>query len=344
MPTERLRFQSNYFKNFEMTGSVGYSSSDNKIPNFDEILNGFVTRSATRESTTAGPAKATRVSVNADWSGVYAVTDKFRIEDLFRYDNWRIPGMWATYETNIFGAAGYGAGRFGAAVLAVQPGVAADGGDVRDAVSRGALQPGRLPASHDEFRSRRDQRTQLPVPGTGSEIEHASRLQYDFTKRWSGRIGYLYTNRTIAQFSATFDTGETYFPGGTGASAANDFLAARGDCALVGGVCHRFAVLNADGSITEGSPTNLVPEAGNDTAFVVTTIKENALLVGFTGRPIDTLRITGDFIFGYNDNSFTRIDPRQMQSYKIHTTYTPKPWATLDGAVEIHENRDDVAL
>ena len=32
-----------------------------------------------------------------------------------------------------------------------------------------------------------------------------------------------------------------------------------------------------------------------------------------------------------------------MQSYKVHATYTPKPWATLDGAVEIHENRDDVA-
>ena len=32
-----------------------------------------------------------------------------------------------------------------------------------------------------------------------------------------------------------------------------------------------------------------------------------------------------------------------MQSYKIHATYTPKPWASLDGAVEIHENRDDVS-
>ena len=30
MPTERLRFQSNYFKKFEMSGSVGYSSSDNR--------------------------------------------------------------------------------------------------------------------------------------------------------------------------------------------------------------------------------------------------------------------------------------------------------------------------
>ena len=54
------------------------------------------------------------------------------------------------------------------------------------------------------------------------------------------------------------------------------------------------------------------------------------------------MRLTGDFSFGYNDASFTRIDPRQVQSYKIHATYTPKPWASLDGAVEIHENRDDV--
>ena len=91
-----------------MTGSIGYSSSDNSIPDFNESLNGFTTRSATRESTTAGPAKATRVSVNADWSGVYAFTDKFRVQDSFRYDNWRIPGLWATAETNIFGAAGSG--------------------------------------------------------------------------------------------------------------------------------------------------------------------------------------------------------------------------------------------
>ena len=38
--------------------------------------------------------------MNADWSGVYSVTDKFRIQDFFRYDNWRIPGVWDTYETN----------------------------------------------------------------------------------------------------------------------------------------------------------------------------------------------------------------------------------------------------
>jgi hypothetical protein len=97
------------------------------------------------------------------------------------------------------------------------------------------------------------------------------------------------------------------------------------------------------GAIVEGSPTSPIPEAGNDTARNITSINEQALLLGFNARPIDALRINGDFEFGYNDQSFTRIDPRQVQSYKIHANYKPKAWANLDGAVEIHENRDNVA-
>ncbi len=46
MPTERFRFQSNYFQKFEMEGSIGYSSSDNQIPDFNEILIGWTTRTA----------------------------------------------------------------------------------------------------------------------------------------------------------------------------------------------------------------------------------------------------------------------------------------------------------
>ena len=65
-------------------------------------------------------------------------------------------------------------------------------------------------------------------------------------------------------------------------------------------------------------------------------------MFGFVYRPIDALRITSDFEFGYNDNSYTRIDPRQVQSYKIHASYKVKTWATVDGAFEIHENRDNV--
>ena len=58
---------------------------------------------------------------------------------------------------------------------------------------------------------------------------------------------------------------------------------------------------------------------------------------------MDTLRITGDFQFGYNDYSFTRISPRQVQSYKVHANYKPRAWINFDGAVDIHENRDNVS-
>src|SRR5271154_5133593 len=103
MPTERLRFQSNYFKNFETEGSVGYSTANNSVPDFNEIVNDFTARNGSRGSTAGGPADTKRVSVNGNWSGVYSITEKFRVVDSFRYDNWRTPGLWDTSETNIFG-------------------------------------------------------------------------------------------------------------------------------------------------------------------------------------------------------------------------------------------------
>jgi hypothetical protein len=346
MPTERVRFQSNYFAKFQMTGSAGYSSSDNKIPNFDEILNGFTTRTATRESTTAGPAKATRVSVNADWSGIYSVTDKFRIEDFFRYDNWRIPGLWATFETNVFGAAGSGQVGLNLPLSLFNQVSPATAGAFAALCPAPPYNQAGCPLHTTG--SGADVTNELSYNFLGQNLKSNNfELEYDFAKHWTGRIGYVYTNRTISQFTATFDTGETYFPGGAGATAATDYFAARGDCAFPAApapqVLPAGCVLNSDGSITEGSPTNLVPEAGNDAARQLTTIHGNALTAGFTGHPIDSLTLVGDFTFGYNDASFTRVDPRQVQTYKIHASYRPKPWAMLDGGVEIHDNRDDVA-
>lgn len=348
-PTERLRFQSNYFQKFQTSGSIGYSSSDNSIPDFSEILNGFVSRTNARESTTGGPAKATRVSVNADWSGVYAVNDKFRIEDFFRYDNWRIPGMWATFETNIFGQAGSG---FTGLENPLSLFTSVSPGATPFATLCPAAPYSQVGCPLHTSSSGADVTNELSYQFLGQRLfSNTFELQYDFSKRLTAHIGYLYNDRTISQFSATFDTGEFYFPGGPGASAANAFLAGRGDCASTGttpGVytppvgCTPITTGPMAGAIVEGSPTNLVPEAGNDTARQLTYIHENALLAGFTLRPIDNLRITTDLEFGYNDQSFTRIDPRQVQGYKVHATYTPRPWATLDGAVEIHENRDNV--
>ncbi|MGC1417774.1 MAG: hypothetical protein WA817_20980 [Candidatus Acidiferrum sp.] len=338
MPTERLRFQSNYFKNFEMSGSFGYSSSNNKIPDFLETVNGYTSRTAERGSTTGGPANAKRVSVNGDWSGVYAITNKLRISDAFRYDNWRIPGVWDTLDTAVYGTPSPGPGVVG---LLLSPGVF----DPANCTAAGHYNQATCPQHSTS--SAADLTNEIASQFLAQNIKsNTLELEYDFTRRYSAHIGYFYENRTIASEDATFDTGEYYFPGGTAGTAANYFLAARGDCAAVAGVlpaaCTLLTTGPYAGAIVEGSQTNPIPDAGNDTSRNLTIINTQALLAGFVARPIDALRITGNFEFGYNDQSFARIDPRQVQSYKIHAEYKPRPWANIDGAVEIHENRDNV--
>jgi hypothetical protein len=325
MPAERLRFQSNYFQRFEMTGSFGYSTSDDKIPDFSETNIGWLTRGGgSPGNTTGGPAEAKRISVDGSWSGVYSVTDKFRIEDFFHYNDWRVPGVWDSELGTLFttGGAGLGApvGSFAAANCNLAdnfsgptcPNHTADSAaDLADAFNANFL--------------KQDMKT------------NTFKLEYDFTKRITGYIGQLYTHREIVGSSFSYPTADTYDPGGATAAAANDYLAARGNCALVAGVLPANCVLNADGSITFSPP----PPAGTP-VFDSLGIDENSLLVGLQARPMDSLRISGEFEFGYNDATFTRVDPRQVQSYKVHASYTPKPWAELDGSVEIHENRDNV--
>ena len=331
MPTERLRFQSNYFKNFETSGSLGYSAANNSIPNFSEIVNDYVTRNGSRGSIAGGPANAKRVSVNANWSGVYSVTDKFRILDSFRYDNWRTPGLWDMTETNIFGQ--------------MQPGLVglAQPQSVFTAVTFLSLCPAPYTAATCPSHSATSSADVVNGPTDtflGQNMRsNTFQLQYDFTPRLTGRIGYEYTARTIADFSASFYSEETYFPGGTGGTAANDYFAARGDCATPSACTETV-------DPTTGQLISLTfsgPVAGNDTSRNITEIHEDTLLAGLTARPMDTLEITGDFAFGYNNYSFTRISPRQVQIYKIHVNYKPRAWINLDGAIDIHENQDNVS-
>ncbi len=329
MHTERLRFQSDYFEKFQMSGSVGYSSANNSVPDFNEIVNDYVTRSGSRGGTTSGPADAKRVSVNANWSGVYSFTDKFRMLDSFRYDNWRSPGLWDTSETNIFGQ--------------MQPGLVglAQPQAVFTAANFLSLCPAPYTAvtcpSHTASSSA-DALNGITSSYLGQNtLSNTFQFENDFSKRLTGRIGYEYTARTIADFEATFDTGEVYFPGGAGGTAANDYFAARGDCAVP-------AACTETVNPTTGQLIALTfsgPSPGNDTSRNITKIVENTALAGFTARPVDNLKITGDFYFGSNNYSFTRISPRNVQSYKVRANYKPRPWITLDASLDMHENRDN---
>ena len=45
----------------------------------------------------------------------------------------------------------------------------------------------------------------------------------------------------------------------------------------------------------------------------------------------------------YADRSVYRISPRQLQHYVVRSTYKPRNWLTFSGAVNILEQRDNVA-
>jgi|HubBroStandDraft_6_1064221.scaffolds.fasta_scaffold00054_41 hypothetical protein len=341
MPTERLRFQSNYFKNFETSGSLGYSTANNSVPDFNEIVNDYVLRNGSRGSTTGGPADAKRVSVTANWSGVYSVSDRFRILDSFRYDNWRTPGLWDASETNIFGQ-NEPAGSPLVGLAAPQA--------LFTAGTFISLCPAPYTAVNCPSHTGSSSADVVNGPTStflGQNIRsNTFELQYDISARFTAHIGYEYTNRTIADFNATFYTAETYFPGGTGGTAGNFYFAARGDCAVPMGATTVPSACSETVDPTTGQLISLTfsgPAADNDTSRNLTGISENTLLAGFTARPMDSLRITGDFQFGYNDYSFTRISPRQVQGYKVHANYKPRAWINLDGAIDIHQNRDNVS-
>ena len=311
MPTERFRFQSNYFKNFEMSGSVGYSSSHYTLYDLSETLDGWTSRSAAR-GTTAGAAQRKRVSVNADWSGTYAITDKLRILDSFRYDNWRIPGVW----DSVLGSSLH---------------------DWRnrawcsDRVLRGCqLQRrvtatmGRTAPAHVDLRGRPGQRRESPHFLGQNLKSNTFQIEYDFTSSSAPASATCTRIAKLCNAATSFTTREIYFPGAHRERRKSIFLAARGDCAHAGTppALPAGCVLNANGSVTFTAP----PPSGAP-SFDSLGINENALLLGIVARPTDTLCITGDFAIGYNDHSYTRVSPRQMQTYRISVNYTPKPWA-----------------
>ena len=74
------------------------------------------------------------------------------------------------------------------------------------------------------------------------------------------------------------------------------------------------------------------------------TINENGGTFGVNVQPANNWNINGSVELLYADNVFTPVAPRELQHYRIHTTYRPKTWATFSGAyndLERHNNTNN---
>lgn len=81
-----------------------------------------------------------------------------------------------------------------------------------------------------------------------------------------------------------------------------------------------------------------------DEPHSVLDIHENGGLMGAVLRPTLKWRINGNVEVAYADKAYTRISPRQLQHYKVRTTYKPRDWATISGTYNDLERRDNVYL
>jgi hypothetical protein len=73
-------------------------------------------------------------------------------------------------------------------------------------------------------------------------------------------------------------------------------------------------------------------------------IDENGGIFNAAVRPTSQWKMNGTVEVLYADNSLTPIGARQTKHYRFHTTYKPKPWATVSGAyndLERHNNTNN---
>ena len=294
-PTEQLSLQSGYFRNVDLSARVSYSSSTSELSNWYESFKGLATR--TREATgfVSGPSSSKRVAVNTDFGATIHVTNRFRLVDSFRFSNFRIPAAWNLSTSQLFAAT----------LLATA-----------NAFDPATCPPPFTAATCPQHSSSsgaditQDQRFEFLRQN--SKL-NTFELEYDFTRRITGHIGYRYEAREINHNFFDFQN-LTFYPS----------LATRGPCAtvtLVNGVCYTTDTSNDD---------------------VTIDVRANSLLAGVSARPTNKLRTSFDLELFSADNAPTRISPRNLQHYKGRANYKAKPWLDFSGSVNVLESRDNV--
>ncbi len=318
-PTEQLSFQSNYFKSSDLSGRFVYSSSENNILGFNEDLNAFVTRTSMRFRNETGPATGRRVSVSADFGATWHITEKFRVLDMFRFANFRLPMQWLFTECSFFASAVTPL-LFGPTVFTATAPVPATcptpANRVAGTPMHNASSPPDIAVGASSLSFKQDLKNNL------------FERQYDFTRRFGGRLGYRFRRRIF--FESDFESGTfVFFP-----DMQND------------------RTLPAPFNVDENGNPVFCPQANNraDGSCLITPepqfdskpteINEHSAVFGIWARPTDALRLTFDLELMSADNSFNRISPRQLQHYKARATYKPMRWASFGASVNVLENRN----
>jgi hypothetical protein len=294
-PTEQLTLQSRYFRKLDLSARASYSSSESNIANWYEAFAGLATRTRQRAGLVTGPSSSKRVVGSADLGITLHVTEKLRFVDSFRFSNFRIPGGWNLVTGSLFGATLLSLPNAFGPATCPPPFTAAT--CPQHSASSGA------DITQDQRANFLRQNAKL----------NTFELEYDFTRRVTGHLGYRYETREINNNVFDFQN-LTFYP----------TLANRGVCAgvaLVNGVCNTTATTSDARTID---------------------VHAHSVLAGISARPTDNFRTNFDLELFSADNAPTRISPRNLQHYRGRASYKPKSWLDIAGTVNVLESRDNV--
>ncbi|HET7441576.1 MAG TPA: hypothetical protein VFJ47_09760, partial [Terriglobales bacterium] len=157
-----------------------------------------------------GAASSQHVSTNADFAAIWRVSDRFRVSNTFRWDNFRIPGGWNYLTSSLFGATLLSHPNVFSLASCPPPFTAAT------CPQHNASSPADVT---NDFRN-----DFLKQDSKQDTLEG----EYDFTRRIAGRVGIRYEQRNLIDNVSDLQL-LTYYPN----------LAIRGctDVALVNGIC-----------------------------------------------------------------------------------------------------------
>lgn len=230
-PTEQFSFQSSYFKKLDISGRAIYSSASSDRLLFSENFNGLLTRTFQRAYSVADtvPASARRVSVTTDLGLTVHLSDRLRLVDTFRFNDFRIPSTWNFLSTSVFGNTLLTTPNVFSPATCPGPGFNASTCP-QHSTSSGA------DVDNEQVHNFLGQDTKT----------NTFDVEYDFTPRINAHIGYRFERRDITVRASQVGT-QVFFPNN----------ARRGACAtvpvsaLVNGVCTTTVTATADDDTTE---------------------------------------------------------------------------------------------
>jgi hypothetical protein len=310
-PTEQFNMQSSYIPRVDLSARVSYTSGSALLSDWFENWNGREARTNVRNQAADGAAFGERVAATADFGATVKLTNNLSFIDSFHFGNFHNPMQFDSSTCLFFSPNLLTSANVFTPTSAGFPCVPPSDGVPGTPAHTTSSAPDLAFDVSSRFLKQ-------------MEKTNLAELQYQFSSRFGTRAGFRDRHRSIND--KDFESAvELFLP-----NNAN-----RGDCALVAGVLPTGCTANGNGSFTFVTPNPALDEGE-------TPINEYSALFGVWIRPVTNWRVSFDTELMSADNTYTRIDPRQSQEYRVRSVYKPIGWFSLNGAVTIWEARNNV--